>query len=71
MAFEVINAHFRDIETIMKGMRAGMRLVNTERIHAGQLLSHRFALEDISRAFEYAAEAPEGFVKAVVEPQGP
>ena len=71
MAFEVINAHFRDVETIMKGMRAGMRLVNAQLIDASQLLSHRFAFEDISRAFEYAAEAPEGFVKAVVEPQGP
>jgi L-iditol 2-dehydrogenase len=69
MAFEIINAHFRDIETVMKGMRAGTRLVNARRIDASQLVSHRFALEDISRAFEYAAEAPEGFVKAVVEPE--
>ena len=48
MAFEVINAHFRDIGTVMKGMTAGMRLVNAKRIDADQLLSHRFALDDIA-----------------------
>ena len=29
MAFEIVNAHFRDPATIMRGMRAGMRPVET------------------------------------------
>ena len=30
MAFDIVNAHFRRIDTIMAGMRAGMRLVKPE-----------------------------------------
>ena len=53
----------------MAGMRAGMRLVNSARIDADQLVSHRFGLDDISQAFEVVAAMPECLVKAVVEPE--
>jgi L-iditol 2-dehydrogenase len=69
MAFELINAHFRDIDTIMRGMRTGMRLVNAGRLDAAQLVTGSFSLDEIGHAFETAAAKPNGFVKAVVEPQ--
>jgi L-iditol 2-dehydrogenase len=69
MAFNLVNAHFRDIDMIMNGMRAGMRLVNAGVLDAAQLVTGSFALEEIGRAFETAAAKPDGFVKAVVEPQ--
>jgi L-iditol 2-dehydrogenase len=68
MAFDLVNAHFRDIDTIMRGMRIGMRLVNAGRLDAAQLVTGSFSLDEIGRAFETAAAKPDGFVKAVVEP---
>jgi L-iditol 2-dehydrogenase len=68
MAFDLVNAHFRDIDTIMRGMRIGMRLVNAGALDAAQLVTGSFSLDEIGRAFETAAAKPDGFVKAVVEP---
>jgi L-iditol 2-dehydrogenase len=68
MAFELVNAHFRDIDTIMRGMRAGMRLVNAGVLDVSSLVSASFELAHIEAAFETATAKPDGFVKAVVEP---
>jgi threonine dehydrogenase-like Zn-dependent dehydrogenase len=66
MAFQIVNAHFRDIDTIMDGMRAGMRLLTSGRLALDDLVTHRFALEDVNEAFAVAVEKPVGFVKATV-----
>jgi L-iditol 2-dehydrogenase len=66
MAFEIVNAHFRDVPEIMRGMRAGMRLLTSGRLRLDDLVSHRFALEDVNAAFATAVERPAGFVKATV-----
>jgi L-iditol 2-dehydrogenase len=70
MAFKIINAHFRDIDTIMGGMRAGMRLLTSGRLTLDDLVTHRFALEDVNAAFAVAVEKPVGFVKATVTMEG-
>jgi L-iditol 2-dehydrogenase len=67
-AYKVVNAHFRDVATILAGMRAGMRLLTSGRLSIDDLLTHRFALEDIAAAFQAAIDKPEGFVKATVLP---
>jgi L-iditol 2-dehydrogenase len=66
MAFEIINAHFRDLATIMRGMRAGMRLLTSGRLALDDVVSHRFALEQVNDAFAVAVEKPPGFVKATI-----
>jgi threonine dehydrogenase-like Zn-dependent dehydrogenase len=66
MAFQIVNAHFRDVDTIMSGMRAGMRLLTSGRLALDDLVTHRFALEDLNEAFALAVEKPVGFVKATV-----
>jgi L-iditol 2-dehydrogenase len=66
MAFQIVNAHFRDVDTIMRGMRAGMRLLTSGRLALDDLVTHRFALEDVNEAFAVAVEKPVGFVKATV-----
>jgi 2-desacetyl-2-hydroxyethyl bacteriochlorophyllide A dehydrogenase len=66
MAFDIVNAHFRDIDTIMHGMRVGMRLLTSGRLSLADLVTHRFALEDVNQAFALAVEKPPGFVKATV-----
>jgi L-iditol 2-dehydrogenase len=67
-AFRIANAHFRDVATILRGMRAGMRLVTSGRISLDGLVTHRFPLATIDEAFRTAIEKPEGFVKATVTP---
>lgn len=70
MAFEIVNAHFREVATIMRGMRIGMRLLTSGRLSLDGLVSHRFPLADVNRAFATALEKPEGFVKATVHVDG-
>ncbi len=67
-AFRIANAHFRDVATILGGMRAGMRLVTSGRISLKGLVTHHFPLPTIDEAFRTAIEKPEGFVKATVTP---
>jgi 2-desacetyl-2-hydroxyethyl bacteriochlorophyllide A dehydrogenase len=66
MAYEIVNAHFRDVATIMRGMRQGMRLLTSGRIALDDLVTHRFALDQVNEAFAVAVEKPAGFVKATV-----
>jgi threonine dehydrogenase-like Zn-dependent dehydrogenase len=66
MAFQVLNAHFREEATIMRGMGIGMRLLTSGRLKLDGLVSHRFALLEINQAFEIAHAKPAGFVKSTV-----
>ena len=66
MAFQIINAHFREIPTIMRGMRIGMRLLTSGRLSLDDLVTHRFQLNEIGQAFQAAHEKPEGFVKSTI-----
>jgi L-iditol 2-dehydrogenase len=67
-AFRIANAHFRDVPTILRGMRAAMRLVTSGRVSLEGLVTHRFPLATIDEAFRTAIEKPDGFVKATVTP---
>jgi threonine dehydrogenase-like Zn-dependent dehydrogenase len=66
MAFRIANCHFRDVDTILHGMRTGMRLLRSGQIGLDDLVSHRFSLGEIDKAFQTAHDKPTGFVKAVV-----
>jgi 2-desacetyl-2-hydroxyethyl bacteriochlorophyllide A dehydrogenase len=66
MAFQIVNAHFREIATILRGMRIGMRLLTSGRLTLDGLVTHRFQLSEISQAFLAAHEKPEGFVKSTI-----
>jgi L-iditol 2-dehydrogenase len=66
MAFDIVNAHFRDTGTIMRGMSVAMRLLSSGRVSLEGLVTHSYALEDIQTAFSTATEKPLGFVKATV-----
>jgi L-iditol 2-dehydrogenase len=68
MAFQIVNAHFREHAEIVAGMRAGMRLVEAGLFDVSPLFTHVYALDNIGEAFEVAAAKPTGFVKAVIEP---
>jgi threonine dehydrogenase-like Zn-dependent dehydrogenase len=67
-AFRIVNAHFRDVNVILDGMRTGMGLLRSGRISLDELVTHRFGLEEMDAAFQTALDKPEGFVKATVMP---
>lgn len=66
MAFQILNAHFREETTILRGMRIGMRLLTSGRLSLEDLVTHRFGLDEINQAFLAAHEKPEGFVKSTI-----
>jgi threonine dehydrogenase-like Zn-dependent dehydrogenase len=66
MAFQLVNAHFREEAAILRGMRTAMRLLSAGRVTLDDLVTHRFGLDDVGAAFATAAEKPPGFVKATV-----
>jgi 2-desacetyl-2-hydroxyethyl bacteriochlorophyllide A dehydrogenase len=66
MAFQILNAHFREEATILRGMRIGMRLLTSGRLRLDDLVTHRFPLSEIDQAFRAAYEKPEGFVKSTI-----
>lgn len=66
MALDIVNAHFRDLETIMRGMRTGMHLLTSGALALDDLVTHRFALDQVNDAFAVAVEKPTGFVKASI-----
>jgi 2-desacetyl-2-hydroxyethyl bacteriochlorophyllide A dehydrogenase len=66
MAFQILNAHFREEATILRGMRIGMRLLTSRRLSLEDLVTHRFPLADINKAFLAAHEKPEGFIKSTI-----
>ncbi len=66
MAFQMLNAHFREVSTVMRGMTIASRLMASGIVSLEPLVTHRFALEDIDAAFRTSLEKPPGFVKAVV-----
>jgi L-iditol 2-dehydrogenase len=66
MAFDIVNAHYRDPAIIMRGLDAGMRLLTTGAVSLEPLVTHRFPLERIGAAFAAARDKPAGFVKATV-----
>ena len=66
MAFQILNAHFREEATILRGMRIGMRLLTSGRLSLEDLVTHRFDLSQIGQAFQTAHDKPEGFVKSTI-----
>jgi threonine dehydrogenase-like Zn-dependent dehydrogenase len=66
MAFDIINAHFRDLDTILNGTKVGMDMLNKGQINMSPLITHTFPLKEINQAFASAKEKAESFVKAVI-----
>ncbi len=66
MAFQIINGHVRSPRIYVEGMKIGLDLMESGKLSMAPLITHRFALKEINRAFETAAGKPEGFVKGVI-----
>jgi threonine dehydrogenase-like Zn-dependent dehydrogenase len=65
---DVINAHERDPERYVSGIRDALDQLATGALDPGALYTHRVPLESTAEAFELLRTRPEGFVKALVTP---
>jgi threonine dehydrogenase-like Zn-dependent dehydrogenase len=63
---DVINAHERQREAYLQGMKAAVDAVTTGVLDPSPLYTHVFPLEEISEAFDAATSRREGFLKALV-----
>lgn len=66
LGLDVINAHERDPLEYRRGMEEAIRLIGSGRFDPTPLYTHRFALEEISAAFQTLSERPHGFLKALI-----
>lgn len=64
---DVINAHERDQERYMEGMREAADAVLSGKIRPENLYTHTFPLEEINEAFKCITERPDGFLKALIK----
>jgi threonine dehydrogenase-like Zn-dependent dehydrogenase len=67
-AIDVVNAHVRRRADLMESMRIGLALTTKGLIDLGALVTHRYGLDEVDRAYGDLRAKPPGFLKAVVRP---
>ncbi|HEX3773332.1 MAG TPA: zinc-binding dehydrogenase [Polyangiaceae bacterium] len=65
---DVINAHEREAQAYLSGMRAAVDALGAQKLDPKPLLSHRYALDRLGDALAATHDRPHGFVKALVLP---
>jgi NADPH:quinone reductase len=63
---DVINAHERETSVYVQGIREAVEAVASGKLNLAPLLTHRFPLDQINRAFQAMHNREPGFFKAVV-----
>lgn len=65
---DVINAHERDPERYLHGIRRAIAATVAGRLDPEPLITHSFPLDQLDAALDHARDRPDGFLKAVVTP---
>ena len=63
---DVINAHERDREVYMRGIREAVAAVASGRLDPRSLYTHSFPLDRLDDALDATRDRPDGFLKALV-----
>jgi len=63
---DVINAHERDPEVYMQGIREAVQAVADRRLDTSALFTHRYPLERLDEALNATRDRSDGFLKALV-----
>ncbi|PAX08632.1 L-iditol 2-dehydrogenase [Sphingomonas lenta] len=63
---DVANAHERDPEVQMRGLREAVEAVASGRLDPEPLYTHRYTLDRLGEALEATRDKPDGFVKALI-----
>jgi threonine dehydrogenase-like Zn-dependent dehydrogenase len=64
---DVVNAHERDAEVQLRGVREAVEAVASGRLDPAPLFTHRYPLARLGEALDATRDKPEGFVKALIE----
>jgi threonine dehydrogenase-like Zn-dependent dehydrogenase len=64
---DVINAHERDSQVYVKGMRDAVEAVASGRLDLSPLYTHRYSLDEAGQALHSLEQRPVGFLKALIE----
>jgi threonine dehydrogenase-like Zn-dependent dehydrogenase len=67
-AIDVVNAHVRRRADLLESMRIGLELTAKGLIDLGALVTNRYTLDEVDRAYSDLQLKPPGFIKAVVRP---
>jgi threonine dehydrogenase-like Zn-dependent dehydrogenase len=65
---DVINAHEREPEVYMEGIRAAVDAVASGRLDPTPLYTHTYSLDRLGDALDATRDRPDGFLKAIVRP---
>lgn len=63
---DVINAHERDPQVYIEGIRAAVEAVADGTLNPDKLYTHTYTLDNIDQAFNNLKSRPDGFVKALI-----
>jgi threonine dehydrogenase-like Zn-dependent dehydrogenase len=64
---DVINAHERDPQVYVAGMRAAVEAVAAGRLDPTPLYTHRYVLDETAQALHTLQQRPDGFMKALIQ----
>lgn len=67
-AIDVVNAHVRRHDILIESMRIGLELEAAGLIDLGALVTHRYSLDEVDRAYGDLERKPAGFIKAAIYP---
>lgn len=65
-AIDVINAHERDPQVYIDGLKEAIKKTQEGSLRPAELITHQFEFKDINRAFEILHQKPEGFLKGII-----
>ena len=63
----MINAHERDPQVYVDGIRAAVDAVASGRLDPSPLYTHTFALDRLGDALDATRDRPDGFLKALID----
>ncbi len=63
---DVINAHERDPQRYVDGIRAAIHAVCVGRLQPQSLFTHHFRLEELGKALDMIQQRPDGFLKGLI-----
>jgi threonine dehydrogenase-like Zn-dependent dehydrogenase len=66
--FDVANAHERDPQVSLRGMREAVEAIERGTIDPKMLITHRYPLDRLGEALDATRDRPANFVKAIVVP---
>ena len=64
---QIFPAHPASSPDVADDMRRAVRLINRGTFHNEDIISHRFSLDEINRAFETLEHKPKDYIKGIVE----